>query len=156
MRDYQAIAARLTPEGSESQRLQRVADALWEGMKNQGVSWVGFYIAQPEEPEDRRLVLGPHRDKPSCSPLGLHGVCGQAMRFRTARIIADVTELGDDYIACDPRDRSEIAIPLLREDGTCCIVLDLDSFEPAAFDESDHAGLMLVLEAAGLAKVSVP
>ena len=156
MRDYQAIAARVAAKGSESQRLQRVADALWEGLKNHGVSWVGFYIDQPDQPEDRRLILGPHRDKPACSPLGLHGVCGQAMRFRTTRIIADVTELDDDYIACDPRDRSEIAIPLLREDGTCCVVLDLDSFEPGAFDESDKAGLMLVLETAGLARIAVP
>jgi putative methionine-R-sulfoxide reductase with GAF domain len=149
-RPYDQIAGRLAPAGLRDERMQAVVDALWEALKDKAVSWVGFYLDQPDEPDDRRLVLGPHRDQTACSPIGAHGVCGQALRFRTARIVGDVTQLGSDYIACDARDRSEIAVPLLDRSGRCWGVLDLDSHEFGAFDESDEAGLMKVLRAAGL------
>lgn len=149
-RNYEAVADSLPHGESRQARMQAVADALWEAFGSQGISWVGFYIDQPDAPDDRRLVLGPHRDKPACSPLGLHGVCGQGLRFRTTRIVEDVKELGQEYIACDPRDRSEIVIPLLDKNDLCWGVLDLDSHEVAAFDEADEAGLKSVLRAAGL------
>jgi len=157
-RDYEAIAARLTPAGGgagggaggREQRMQAVVDALWDALAEQGVSWVGFYIDQPDEPDDRRLVIGPHRPSLACSPLALHGVCGQTLRFRISRIVDDTEKLGHDYIACDPRDRSEIAIPLIDEHDVCWGVLDLDSHDVGAFDETDEAGLVRVLQAAGL------
>jgi L-methionine (R)-S-oxide reductase len=123
-----------------------VVDALWETLHPSGVSWVGFYsYAGGEE-----LVLGPRRDKPACSPIGLHGVCGRAFRERRAVVVEDVRSLGEHYIACDPLDRSEVVAPCFEPDGTCWGVLDLDSHEPGAFDESDVAGLFRVLRAAGL------
>lgn len=124
-----------------------VVDALWDSLRDTGVTWVGFYVYRPD---DEHLELGPFRDKPACTLIGVHGVCGQALRFRKARIVPDVTELGDDYVACDPRDRSEIALPLLDSDGACWGVLDLDSWEVGAFDEADEEGLQQVLAAAGL------
>ncbi len=127
-----------------------VVDALWEGLRATGVTWVGFYVDVPGESDDSRLVLGPCRDKPACSPIGLHGVCGQALRFRQPRIVDDVAELGAEYIACDPGDRSEIVVPLLDGSGCCWGVLDLDSHTVGAFDESDEKGLRRVLAAAGL------
>lgn len=130
--------------------MQAVVDALWEAFKIKAVSWVGFYVDQPHQPDDRRLVLGPCRDKPACSPIGLHGVCGQALLSRKTRIVRDVRELGEQYVACDPRDRSEIVVPLVNERGECWGVLDLDSHEIGAFDERDDAGLRNVLKAAGL------
>ncbi|UCD74995.1 MAG: GAF domain-containing protein [Phycisphaerales bacterium] len=149
-RDYIAVAASLSPDGTLQERMQAVVDALWRELSERGVSWVGFYLDRPGEPDDVRLVLGPHRDQPACSPLALHGVCGQALRFRMPRIVEDVRELGDDYVACDPRDLSEIVIPLIDRTGHCWGVLDLDSYELGAFDETDEAGLKLVLTAAGL------
>ena len=130
--------------------MQAVVDAMWEGLSGTGVSWVGFYLDRPGEPDDVRLVLGPHRDQPACSPLAMHGVCGQALRFRMPRIVQDVRELGKDYVACDPRDLSEIFIPMIDRDGQCWGVLDLDSWDINAFDEEDEAGLKLVVTAAGL------
>ena len=150
VRNYEAIAANLAPSGGREQRMQAVVGALWDALAGQAVSWVGFYTDRPDEPDDRRLVLGPHRPKPACSPLALHGVCGQTLRFRTARIVDDAGKLGDDYIACDPLDRSEIAIPLIDENDICWGVLDLDSHDVGAFDESDQAGLVRILQAAGL------
>jgi putative methionine-R-sulfoxide reductase with GAF domain len=149
-RPYETVAASMSAAGSREQRMQAVADALWEALSDKGVSWVGFYLDRPGEPDDRRLVLGPCRDRVACTPIGLHGVCGQAMRFRRARIVPNVTELGDEYIACDPLDRSEITIPLVDERGACWGVLDLDSRDESAFGEADEQGLCRVLKAAGL------
>lgn len=149
-RNYDEIAAQLSRTGSRDERMRRVVDALWEGLRDTGVSWVGFYLDQPGEPDDQRLVLGPRRDKPACSPIGLNGVCGQALTSRATRIVPDVRELGANYVACDPRDRSEIVIPLIDARGSCWGVLDLDSHDIGAFDETDERGLRTVLAAGGL------
>lgn len=121
-------------------------DAAWEALSGSGVSWIGFYL-----PDARGgLVLGPRRDKPACSPIGLHGACGRAYLSRRPLVVRDVAELGENYIACDPRDRSEVVIPLLEADGACWGVLDADSHQVAAFDDYDVAGLTAALQAAGL------
>lgn len=148
-RDYAAVSAALgksTGAGFE-ERMRAVVDGLWAAFSGQGVSWCGFYL--PGESQDE-LVLGPRRDQPACSPIGLGGVCGRAWRERHAVIVRDVAELGEAYVACDPRDRSEVVVPLLDEAGGVRAVLDLDSHELAAFDDSDVEGLRSVLAAAGL------
>lgn len=145
-RDYAAIAGQVTSAGDRQQRMQAVADALWAGLRDTGVSWVGFYLAAG----DHALVLGPRQPKPACSPIGLHGACGQALRSGRPLVVRDVRDLGANYIACDPRDRSEVVVPLRAPDGTCPGVLDLDSPDVGSFDEHDVAGLRAVLRAAGL------
>lgn len=130
--------------------MQTVADACWRRLHDAGVSWIGFYLDQPGEPDDRRMILGPRRDKPACSPIGLHGACGQALVSRRTLIVRDVRELGPNYIACDLRDQSELVIPLIEPGGRCWGVLDVDSWDLAAFDESDEAGLKRILAAARL------
>ena len=149
-RNYQVVIDQLNPTGSRDHRMRKVVDALWAAFENLGFTWIGFYIDQPNQPDDQRLVLGPCRDKPACSPIGLHGVCGQALCSRKPRVVEDVNELGENYIACDPRDRSEIVIPCIDDDGKCWGVLDVDSREIGAFDEFDERGLLAVVEAAGL------
>ena len=149
-RPYDRITATVAAGGLREERMRAVVDALWGELQDKGVSWIGFYLVQPEAPQDERLVLGPCRDKPACSPIGLHGVCGQALISRRTRIVADVSTLGDDYIACDPRDRSEIVIPMIDEAGACWGVLDVDSWEVASFDQDDERGLRAVISAVGL------
>jgi putative methionine-R-sulfoxide reductase with GAF domain len=127
--------------------MQTVVDRLWEHLQDSGVSWVGFYLYVPEREE---MVLGPRRDKPACSPIGMHGVCGQAFRDDAARIVRDVKELGENYVACDPKDRSEVVLPIHDARGAPIGVLDLDSFDVGAFDETDVASLQRILAAAGL------
>jgi putative methionine-R-sulfoxide reductase with GAF domain len=129
--------------------MQTVVDRLWEQLSDTGVSLVGFYLYVPERDE---MVLGPRRDKPACSPIGMHGVCGRAFRDDTALIVRDVQELGENYIACDPKDRSEVVLPIHDEVGASIGVLDLDSFDVGSFDETDVAGLQRVLAAAGLVR----
>lgn len=152
-RDYASMVASAQAakeNGTREQRMQRVVDLLWDGLRNTGVSWIGFYIDQPDQSDDRRMVLGPRHDRPACSPIGLHGVCGQSLVSRQIRIVDDVADLGPNYIACDPRDRSEIVVPLIDEAGVCWGVLDADSFEAGAFTETDAEGLRAVLVAASL------
>lgn len=138
--------------GDRTARMQAVVDALWEALQATGVSWVGFYVHESVG----QLVLGPRRDKSACSPIGLHGVCGQAFTSRKPLVVRDVTELGQNYIACDPRDRSEVVLPLFDEVGTCWGVLDLDSNKTGAFDHTDVKGLQGILQAAGLSHAVPP
>ncbi len=149
-RQYDRVSSGVDDAGPREDRMHAVVDALWEAFAVEGVSWVGFYVDHLDQPDDRRLVLGPCRDKPACSPVGMHGACGQALIAREVLIVRDVAELGEAYITCDPRDRSEIVVPLIDERGTCWGVLDIDSWEVGAFDEADARGLIDVLVAAGL------
>ena len=156
-RDYTAVARRiresLSRDASREDRMLLIADALWESLHPTGVSWAGFYIADESQPEDSRLILGPRRDKPACSPIGLHGVCGAGYRTGLVQIVRDTADLGGNYVACDPRDKSEIVIPLFAPtdaERRCWGVLDLDSWDIGSFDDTDAAGLMRVLEAAAI------
>lgn len=145
-RPYALILDTLRPEGDPDRRMQQVVDLLWEHLHATGVSWVGFYL-----PDDKgQLVLGPRRDRPACSPIGLHGACGQVFRSGRPLVVRDVADLGPNYIACDPRERSEVVLPLLTATGECRGVLDLDSHEVESFDESDVKHLQAVLQRAGL------
>jgi GAF domain-containing protein len=65
-------------------------------------------------------------------------------------VVHDVAELGDEYIACDVNDRSEVVIPIFDEKGLCRGVLDLDSHAVGAFDEHDVECLTRLLRLAGL------
>ena len=153
MRDYRSLLAAAAPPAASEPRdvaMQRVVDLLWEALHEQDVSWIGFYLDQPDQADDRRLVLGPCRDRPACSPIGLHGVCGASLRSRQTQVVHDVADLGPDYIACDPRDASEIVIPLSDSADVCWGVLDVDSWKTGAFSEADDVGLRSVLAAARL------
>ncbi len=146
MRNYADFARQIERPTDRNQRMQSFVDILWEPLHASGVSWIGFYL----HGSDETLVLGPRRDKAACSPIALHGACGRALLSRRPVVVRDVAELGDDYIACDPRDRSEVVIPLFDEDRTCWGVLDVDSHDVGAFDETDVDGLGLLLLKAGL------
>ena len=61
-------------------------------------------------------------------------------------IVPDVEKF-PGHIACDAGSRSEIVVPIVRG-GTCVAVLDLDSYELAAFDETDAEYLAKVAELA--------
>ncbi len=151
-RSYQPIFLevhqQITARDDVTRRMRVMVDCLWHHLHDQGVSWAGFYLKIPGRDE---MVLGPHRDKPACSPIGLQGACGQAFLSSKPLIVRDVKTLGESYIACDPRDQSEVVIPTFHDRSAEPYgVLDVDSFELGAFDESDVEGLNRVLIAAGL------
>lgn len=160
MRDYSSIDLR-DSAGSREQRMSALIDALWDALGDQGVSWIGFYLGPGQTLDDGRTVgaqemlLGPCRNKPACSPIGLHGACGRSWREQRILVVRDVADLGAGYVACDPRDRSEVVVPLFDERGGCYGVLDADSFEVGAFSERDGVELNSVLLQAGLTRTRI-
>jgi putative methionine-R-sulfoxide reductase with GAF domain len=128
---------RSAPGGADRiARMQEFVDCAWQALARSGVSWIGFYIDVSGATDEERLVLGPRRDTPACSPIGLHGACGRCLLSGAPLVVRDVKELGPNYIACDPRDRSELVLPC-RAGGTVWGVLDVDSHEVGCFSEAD-------------------
>ncbi len=159
-RDYAPVLAslrELAPDASREVRMKAVVDAIWKHLGGDGagreISWIGFYAISADRSE---MTLLERRDKPACSPIGLHGVCGRAWRERKTLIVDDIKSLGEDYVACDPRDASELVVPCFDDGGECWGVLDADSFAVGAFDEHDAKGMVGALVAADLTHASQP
>jgi len=148
LRDYTPLLAALKPGANDTETMQRTVDALWLAFASQGWSWVGFYLVTQGNPSE--MILGPRRDKPACSPIGLHGCCGRSYLSRRPLVVRDVKVMGAEYIACDPRDVSEVVVPCLNPDGTAWGVLDVDSFNLGEFDETDALCLQRLLRHVGL------
>lgn len=106
-------------------------------------SWVGFYVVRGGE-----LVLGPFQGNVACVRIAYgRGVCGTAAADRRTMIVPDVDKF-PGHIACDAGSRSEIVVPVMKA-GALVAVLDIDSYELAAFDDLDAAGLAPIAELLG-------
>lgn len=152
--DVRVTARAYVFDRRERERVMRdVIDALWEATSPVGVSWIGFYLRAQGRDE---MVLGPSRNKPACSPIGLQGMCGRCLIERKSILVADVRTLGANYIACDPKDMSEAVVPLLDSDGGCDAVLDADSYDVDAFTQHDIDHMGAILLRAGLAARMAP
>ena len=97
-----------------------------------GFWWTGFYRVAGDE-----LVLGPFQGPIACIhiPFG-RGVCGTAWKRNETVVVRDVEEF-PGHIACSSESRSEIVVPV-RRGGHVVAVLDIDSKELAAFDDTDR------------------
>lgn len=125
-------------------RLQAVTAHYWRthGHDQPGLrrhtSWCGFYLIDADQ---QTMTLICREPKPACSPIGLQGMCGRGWRERKTFIVPDVKVLGENYIACDARDISELVVPIYDlESGTpevCIGVFDVDSYARGAFTEQD-------------------
>lgn len=147
-RDYAPLLASIEPGGDADTLMQRTVDALWNQLQHQGVSWIGFYTWSAAKPDE--MILARRQPKPACSPIGLHGACGRGWKERRPLVVTDVKKLGANYVACDPRDQSEVVVPLLNPDGSSWGVLDADSFDVNAFDYFDALSLARLLRHLGL------
>jgi len=102
-------------------------------------SWTGFYlVAGPDE-----LHIGPYQGPVACQILRGGGICLECVRTRSPIVVADATSF-PGHIACDPRSRSEIALPVFRGRDVGA-VLDIDSRSPAQFDVADLEPLRTIL-----------
>ncbi|WP_019959736.1 GAF domain-containing protein [Woodsholea maritima] len=101
--------------------------------------WTGFYEVDPHKPNE--LVVGPYQGTLGCLriPFG-RGVCGAAAQAGETQLVRDVHAF-PGHIACDARSQSEIVVPVFDGEGRLRAVLDVDSDQPAAFDEIDQEGL---------------
>lgn len=151
-RDYtRVLAAVRDHRGNDRERDMKIAcDLLWNAFHAQGLSWIGFYGHGGPNNEPDQMTLLARRDKTACSPIGLHGCCGRGWKERRPILVDDVKTLGANYVACDPRDQSELVVPLFEADGRCWGVLDADSFDTHAFDETDVRGMTALVEMLGL------
>ena len=105
-------------------------------------SWTGFYRVV----ERNLLRIGPYQGPIGCLEIPFdQGVCGAAARQEKTQVVEDVHAF-PGHIACDPASRSEIVVPVHSAAGRLVAVLDLDSRQPAAFDDADRSGLERVVE----------
>lgn len=96
-----------------------------------GFFWIGFYMLKGNE-----LVLGPYQGPVACTRIQIgKGVCGAAALRRETVIVPDVDKF-PGHIACSSLSRSEIVIPLLKENEVWG-VLDVDSDSLNLFDDID-------------------
>lgn len=96
-----------------------------------GFFWVGFYRVKGGE-----LLLGPFQGPVACTRISYgKGVCGTAWKERRTLVVPDV-DLFPGHIACSSASRSEIVVPIRRDD-TVIAVLDIDSDTPETFDPKD-------------------
>lgn len=94
--------------------------------------WVGFYIVKNNE-----LVLAPFQGPVACTRIKKgRGVCGSSWQQRKTLIVPDVEQF-PGHIACSSLSKSEIVIPIIRNDDVLG-VLDVDSSELNTFDETDQ------------------
>ncbi len=105
-------------------------------------SWTGFYrVVAP-----RLLRVGPYQGPLGCLEIPFdRGVCGAAARENRTQVVPDVHAF-PGHIACDGSARSEIVVPIRNPPGDLVAVLDIDSHQPAAFDELDRDGLERIAE----------
>lgn len=129
----QQLKGLINPEEPVISNLSNLSAALKEAFDK--ISWVGFYLYKNE-----RLFLGPFQGKVACTIMELgKGVCGTAAETQKTIIVEDVKKF-PGHIACDAGSKSEIVVPIIS-DGELFGVLDLDSYEYSAFNETDKKNL---------------
>lgn len=134
---YELLAAQmeavLEKKWPQISNLSNAASVLFQGMDR--INWAGFYLLK-----DGVLWLGPFQGKAACVSIEMgKGVCGTAAAKDRTQLVLDVHQF-PGHIACDAASRSEIVVPLRKEDKVIG-VLDIDSPYLARFDESDQEGL---------------
>jgi L-methionine (R)-S-oxide reductase len=96
--------------------------------------WVGFYVADPDGPEE--LVLGPFQGRPACTRIKFgNGVCGTSASKKQTIIVDDVDQF-PGHIVCDSLSKSEIVVPIIFN-GNVRAVLDVDSDKLSNFNQTD-------------------
>ena len=127
------ILAIVEGEPNQTANLANVAAALKEQF---GWLWVGFYLVDKED----ELVLGPFQGPVACTRIRKgKGVCGTAWQKAETIIVPDVEKF-PGHIACSSASKSEIVVPIIKN-GTAIGVLDVDSEQLNAFDETDKTFL---------------
>lgn len=139
---YQRILAQLEEllRKTDCPQAHRATAAALLHHKLPGASWTGFYMLR-----DGELVVDAYQGPVACLVLEAHtGVCWAAVDRRESVLVPNVHAF-PGHIACDPRSRSELVVPVLGKDGEPVGVLDLDSQRPDHFDRVDVEGCEAVV-----------
>lgn len=105
--------------------------------------WTGFYrvVDLNDSKDSQQLILGPFQGPLACTRIKKGcGVCGTAWDKDETQVVPDVDKF-PGHIACSSASRSEIVVPVHNKAGEVVAVLDIDSTELAAFDETDRLWL---------------
>lgn len=131
----EAVERILNRGGDADDVLRAVVEILHDRLAH--YSWVGIYFV-----EEGELVLGPWKGAQATEhvriPIG-QGICGAAAASGRTEVVDDVNA-DPRYLACFVSTRSEIVVPIAYE-GRVVGEIDIDSDEPAAFDDADRAFL---------------
>lgn len=134
------ITAMLEGERDEVARMATVSSVLAGAFDY--FYWTGFYRMQGGE-----LVVGPYQGTPACLRIALdRGICGATVRCGES-LVVDNVHVFPGHIACDPRSRSEIVVPVWDAAGMLVAVLDVDSEQVGAFGDVDREGLERIVAA---------
>jgi L-methionine (R)-S-oxide reductase len=94
--------------------------------------WTGFYFLK-----DGELLVKTYQGPLACQVLKKNtGVCWTAINEGKTIIVPDVHKF-KGHIACDPRSKSEIVVPVRNNKGVIIGVLDIDSKVTDRFDAVD-------------------
>ena len=137
MTDYKLIKEQMEALAEDEQGyipvMANASALLFYSMED--LNWAGFYLVGEEA-----LILGPFQGKVACVRIEKgKGVCGTAWKEDEVQLVPDVHAF-PGHIACDGDSRSEIVIPIHKDDKVAA-VLDIDSPLYARFSEEDRAGL---------------
>lgn len=127
------IPSLITDVDNKVGALANVAAALKEAFGY--YFWVGFYIVKGDE-----LELGPFQGPVACYAIKKgKGVCGTAWEQKKTIVVPDVEKF-PGHIACSSKSRSEIVVPVFKDDEVVAVI-DVDSTNLNAFDDKDKDGL---------------
>ena len=131
------IKALLEGEPDLIANLANVAGALKEQFN---WLWIGFYLVKDDE-----LVLGPFQGPVACTRIKKgKGVCGASWARAETLLVPDVEKF-PGHIACSSLSRSEIVVPIIRNDKVLG-VLDADSIDLDHYDIIDQKYLEQIIE----------
>ena len=134
---YKQIEALVAGESDTIANMANVAAMIHHTF---GFWWTGFYRVEGEE-----LVLGPFQGPLACSRIKFgKGVCGTAWKEQATQVVPDVEQF-PGHIACSSLSRSEIVVPVWKED-VISAVLDIDSEHLATFDQIDKEWLEKIVK----------
>ncbi|KAF0198440.1 MAG: hypothetical protein FD166_1493 [Bacteroidetes bacterium] len=129
LRLYAQIADLMVKSPDQTSKMATIAAILYNKMDY--FFWCGFYRL-----DGSRLIVGPYQGPAACQILEGRGVCLASVEQKKTIIVPDVHSF-PGHIACDSRSLSEIVVPVFDSTGKITAVLDVDSKEPASFDETD-------------------
>ena len=114
------------------------ASAVLNQIEN--INWCGFYIVKEDG-----LYLGPFQGEVACSFISFDkGICGRCYRLGKTIIIDDVL-IDKEHIACSSASRSEIVVPVIKNDKVVALI-DIDAPIKNRFTIEEGKQLELVAE----------
>ena len=138
-RIYNQLSELVLKSNSISARMATIIAVLHHKMDS--FFWTGFYFIENEE-----MTVNMYQGPVACQILEKNkGVCWTAFNKKETVVVEDVHQF-PGHIACDSRSYSEIVVPMKNREGEIIGVLDVDSKDKAAFNETDARWLEKILE----------